>query len=52
MKTENLHVSGTMKWDTAEIADVVEGADRLAREMGIDRSLRLIWAGSTAPGEH
>lgn len=52
VKPDGLHVSGTMKWDTAEIADVVEGADRLAREMGIDRSQPLIVAGSTAPGEH
>lgn len=52
VKPDALHVSGTMKWDTAEIADVVEGADRLAREMGIDRSRLLVVAGSTAPGEH
>lgn len=49
---DDLHISGTMKWDTAEIAESVEGADQLAREMGIDRSLPLIVAGSTAPGEH
>lgn len=52
VKPDGLHVSGTMKWDTAEIADVVDGADRLAREMGIDRSRPLVVAGSTAPGEH
>lgn len=42
---------GTMKWDTAEIADSVAGADELARELGIDRSRPLVVAGSTAPGE-
>ena len=42
---------GTMKWDTAEIADSVAGADDLARELGIDRSRPLVVAGSTAPGE-
>ena len=52
VNSDRIHVSGTMKWDTAQIADVVEGADRLAREMGIDRSRPLIVAGSTAPGEH
>ena len=49
---DRVHLAGTMKWDTAQIADRVEGADRLAREMGIDRSRPLIVAGSTAPGEH
>jgi 3-deoxy-D-manno-octulosonic-acid transferase len=45
-------VTGNMKWDTARIADEVEGADELAREMGIDRSRPLVVAGSTAPSEH
>lgn len=49
---ERVMVTGTMKWDTAEIADHVPGADDLAREMGIDRSRPLIVAGSTAPDEH
>jgi len=45
-------VTGTMKWDTAEIADRVDGADELADALGIDRSRPLVVAGSTAPGEH
>ena len=45
-------VTGTMKWDTAEIADHVPGAEDLARELGIDRGRPLIVAGSTAPEEH
>jgi 3-deoxy-D-manno-octulosonic-acid transferase len=49
---ERVRVTGTMKWDTAEIADGVEGADALAEAMGIDRSRPLVVAGSTAPGEH
>jgi 3-deoxy-D-manno-octulosonic-acid transferase len=49
---ERITVTGTMKWDTAEVADVVPGADELARELGIDRSRPLIVAGSTAPDEH
>jgi 3-deoxy-D-manno-octulosonic-acid transferase len=45
-------VTGTMKWDTAEITDHVDGADALAEAMGIDRARPLVVAGSTAPGEH
>jgi len=49
---ERAHVTGSMKWDTAEIADHVPGADALGRDLGIDRSRPLIVAGSTAPEEH
>ncbi|MCZ6736333.1 MAG: hypothetical protein O7C65_11150 [Planctomycetota bacterium] len=49
---EALSITGTMKWDTAEIADHVDGADALAAQMGIDRTRPLIVAGSTSPGEH
>jgi len=42
---------GTMKWDAAPKGGV-QGADELARELGIDRSKPLVVAGSTAPGEH
>jgi 3-deoxy-D-manno-octulosonic-acid transferase len=45
-------VTGTMKWDTAQVADSVPGADALAAELGIDRSRPLVVAGSTAPEEH
>lgn len=45
-------VTGTMKWDTAQLADAVPGAEELAQEMGIDRSRPLIVAGSTQPQEH
>lgn len=48
---QNVHVTGSMKWDTAEIADEVPGAEALAKAMGIDRSRPLVVAGSTAPGE-
>ncbi len=47
-----IFVSGTMKWDSAQIADRVEGAEALASAMGIDRSRPLVVAGSTAPEEH
>lgn len=49
--TERLHITGTMKWDTAEIADHIDGMDELAAAMGIDRSRPLVVAGSTGPGE-
>jgi 3-deoxy-D-manno-octulosonic-acid transferase len=52
VEPERIQVTGTMKWDTAQIADRVEGADDLARELGIDRTRRLVVAGSTAPDEH
>ena len=48
-----IHVLDTMKWDTAEIAEPqdVQGADELAKAMGIDRSRPIVVAGSTGPGE-
>ena len=45
-------VTGTMKWDTAQVTDRVDGADQLAAELGIDRNRPLVVAGSTAPEEH
>ncbi len=48
---DRIAVTGSMKFDTARIEDGVEGAEQLAREMGIDRSRPLIVAGSTGPGE-
>lgn len=47
-----VHRVGTMKWDTADIADDVPGASALADALQIDRSKPLVVAGSTAPGEH
>ena len=48
---DRVQVTGTMKWDTAQVADEVPGADELAAQLGIDRSRPLVVAGSTAPGE-
>lgn len=48
---ERVEILGTMKWDTAVIADHVDGAEALARTLGIDRSRPLVVAGSTAPDE-
>jgi len=48
---ERVVVSGSMKWDTAELVDTIPGSDALARAMGLDPS-RPIWVcGSTGPGE-
>lgn len=48
-----VRVMDTMKWDTAVVEDAsqVAGAARLAADLGIDRNLPLIVAGSTGPGE-
>jgi 3-deoxy-D-manno-octulosonic-acid transferase len=48
---DRVHVMGTMKWDTATIADDVAGSEALAAAMGIDRAKPLIVCGSTGPGE-
>ncbi|MEM7230322.1 MAG: glycosyltransferase N-terminal domain-containing protein [Planctomycetota bacterium] len=45
-------MTGSMKWDTAEIADQVEGDEDLRLALGIDPEKPLIVAGSTAPDEH
>ncbi len=49
---DQINVVGTMKWDTAILADAVEGADDLAEDMGINRDIPLVVAGSTARDEH
>ncbi len=48
---ERVEVTSSLKWDSATIADRVEGADLLAGAMGIDRSRPLWVCGSTGPGE-
>ena len=48
---DHVKVLDTMKWDTARIADHIDGAEALANEMGIDRDKPLIVAGSTGTDE-
>ena len=48
---ERLTITGSMKWDTALVADTVEGAEPLARALALDRSVPLWVAGSTGGGE-
>jgi len=46
-----LHVTGMMKFDTAEVADRIDGQDELAAAMGIARQDSLLVAGGTGGGE-
>ncbi len=48
---DRVTVTSSLKWDSAEVADSVEGADELAYVLGLDRH-RPVWVcGSTGPGE-
>ena len=47
---ENVVVTGSLKYDTAQITDKVEGSDTLAEQLGIDDG-RLWVVGATGPGE-
>lgn len=48
---ERVHVTGTMKFDTATVADRVGGADELAGALGLRPEDKLIVAGGTGTGE-
>lgn len=48
---ERIHVTGMMKFDTAGVADHVEGQEALAAALGLDDESPLIVAGGTGPGE-
>jgi 3-deoxy-D-manno-octulosonic-acid transferase len=48
---DRLCVTGSLKYDTAIIADRIAGDDDLADAMGIDRGRPLVVAGSTGEGE-
>lgn len=48
---ERIEVTSSLKWDTAAVTDRVEGAEEMARSLGID-GVRSVWVcGSTGPGE-
>lgn len=51
MGVEDVRVLDTMKWDSAVIADDVEGSGELADRLGVDRFKPIVVAGSTGPGE-
>ncbi len=46
-----LHITGMMKFDTAEIADRIAGQDELATAVGLGSGEELLVAGGTGPGE-
>ena len=48
---EKVRVTGTMKFDTAVVADTVDGADELALAVGVQVGHRLIVAGGTGADE-
>lgn len=48
---DRVEVIGSMKYDTAEIADHIEGQEQLAAGMTIDTARPLLVCGSTGPGE-
>ena len=48
---KKLHVTGMMKYDTAQLADRVDGQDALAAALGIDPAGALLVAGGTGAGE-
>ncbi len=46
-KPEKLHITGSLKWDSAEVIDHIDSEDKLAEAVGIDRNHPLLVAGST-----
>jgi 3-deoxy-D-manno-octulosonic-acid transferase len=49
---DRVSVTGTMKFDTAQIGDRVDGDEQLARDVGLYPGREPIWVcGSTGPGE-
>ncbi len=48
---DRISVTGTMKFDTAQVADALPGADELASAVGIAPGESLWVCGSTGPGE-
>ena len=48
---DRVAVTGSVKYDAADISDRIEGQDELAQAMGIDASQPLWVCGSTGPGE-
>jgi 3-deoxy-D-manno-octulosonic-acid transferase len=49
-RQDSVVVTGSLKYDTAQITDMIEGADTLAKQLNIEDE-RLWVAGATGPGE-
>ena len=51
-RADRVQVTGTMKFDTAEVSDSIAGAEELAAAVGLRPGDEPIWVcGSTGPGE-
>ena len=50
-RPERVEVTSSLKWDSASVTDHIDGADELARAMGIAPERPLWVCGSTGPGE-
>lgn len=48
---KRVEITGTMKFDTAQVADAIPGSDELAASLGLKLSEPLWVCGSTGPGE-
>ena len=47
-----VQITGTMKFDTAQVADRIDGDDELASSLALRRGDDIVWVcGSTGPGE-
>jgi 3-deoxy-D-manno-octulosonic-acid transferase len=48
---DRVHLTGMLKYDSAQIADRIDGQEALAAALGISENDRLVVAGGTGPGE-
>jgi 3-deoxy-D-manno-octulosonic-acid transferase len=48
---DRIEVTSSLKWDSASVADSVDGCDELAAEVGFEKRAPLWVCGSTGPGE-
>ncbi len=48
---DRIQITSSMKWDTAQITEAIDGADELREALSIDASRPLWVCGSTGPGE-
>ncbi|HEY3242314.1 MAG TPA: 3-deoxy-D-manno-octulosonic acid transferase [Phycisphaerae bacterium] len=51
VEPQRVSVTGSVKWDTAQVSERVEGAEELAQALGVDASRPLWVCGSTGPAE-
>jgi 3-deoxy-D-manno-octulosonic-acid transferase len=54
VEARRCHITGSMKWDAISLlkpGEIDPAAEKLATELGIDRTRPLVVAGSTGPGE-